>query len=105
MRVFVRTGHLGYIGSVLTPMLVKAGHDVDEDGYRPLCALQFARAVFPNPDLLLTAGQFGRMRIPGSEPYKAILIPDAAIVSDQSRKIVLTVNDDDGRAEDRTAGA
>lgn len=53
-----------------------------------------ARAVFPNPDLLLTAGQFGRIRIPGSEPYQAILIPDAAIVSDQSRKIVLTINDD-----------
>ena len=27
MRVLV-TGHLGYIGSVLTPMLVEAGHDV-----------------------------------------------------------------------------
>ena len=53
-----------------------------------------ARAVFPNPDLLFTAGQFGRIRIPGSEPYKAILIPDAAIVTDQSRKIVYTVNDD-----------
>jgi RND family efflux transporter MFP subunit len=53
-----------------------------------------ARAVFPNPDLLLTGGQFGRIRIPGSEPYQAILIPDAAIVTDQSRKIVLTVNDD-----------
>lgn len=53
-----------------------------------------ARAVFPNPDLLLTAGQFGRIRIPGSEPYQAILIPDAAIVTDQSRKIALTVDDD-----------
>lgn len=52
------------------------------------------RAVFPNPDFLLTAGQFGRIRIPGSEPYKAILIPDEALVSDQSRKIVMTVNDD-----------
>ena len=27
MRVLV-TGHLGYIGTVLTPMLVAAGHDV-----------------------------------------------------------------------------
>lgn len=53
-----------------------------------------ARAVFANPDLLFTAGQFGRIRIPGSEPYRAILIPDAALVTDQSRKIVLTVNDD-----------
>lgn len=27
MRVLV-TGHLGYIGTVLTPMLIGAGHDV-----------------------------------------------------------------------------
>ena len=53
-----------------------------------------ARAIFANANHLFTAGQFGRIRIPGSEPYKAILIPDAALVTDQSRKIVLTVNDD-----------
>jgi RND family efflux transporter MFP subunit len=52
------------------------------------------RAVFPNSDLLLVPGQFGRIRIPGSLPYKAILIPDEAVVTDQSRKIVLTVKDD-----------
>lgn len=52
------------------------------------------RAVFPNSNLLFTAGQFGRIRIPGSEPYKAILVPDAAVVTDQSRKLVLTVNDE-----------
>jgi RND family efflux transporter MFP subunit len=52
------------------------------------------RAVFRNPDYALTAGQFGRIRIPGSEPYQAILIPDAAVVTDQSRKIVMTVRDD-----------
>ena len=35
MRVLV-TGHLGYIGTVLTPMLVRAGHEVvglDSDLY------------------------------------------------------------------------
>jgi RND family efflux transporter MFP subunit len=53
-----------------------------------------ARAVFPNHDLLITPGQFGRIRIPGSEPHDAILIPDAAIVSDQSQKIVMTVAPD-----------
>jgi RND family efflux transporter MFP subunit len=53
-----------------------------------------ARAVFANPNALITPGQFGRVRIPGSEPYKAILIPDSAIVTDQSRKIVLTVDAD-----------
>jgi RND family efflux transporter MFP subunit len=52
------------------------------------------RAVFPNPDFSLTSGQFGRIRIPGSEPYQAILVPDAAVVTDQSRKIVMTVRDD-----------
>jgi RND family efflux transporter MFP subunit len=53
------------------------------------------RAVFPNSNFLFIAGQFGRIRIPGSEPYTAILIPDEALVSDQSRKIVMTVNADD----------
>ena len=53
-----------------------------------------ARAVFANPNRLITPGQFGRVRIPGSDPYKAILIPDSAIVTDQSRKLVLTVGAD-----------
>jgi RND family efflux transporter MFP subunit len=53
-----------------------------------------ARAVFANPSALITVGQFGRVRIPGSEPYQAVLIPDSAIVADQSRKIVLTVGAD-----------
>jgi RND family efflux transporter MFP subunit len=52
------------------------------------------RAVFPNPNLLVTPGQFGRIRIPGSPEYDAILIPDAAIVTDQSRKQVLVVGAD-----------
>lgn len=44
------------------------------------------RAVFPNPDGLITPGQFGRIRIPGSPEYDAILVPESAIVTDQSRK-------------------
>jgi RND family efflux transporter MFP subunit len=52
------------------------------------------RGVFPNPTLLVTPGQFGRARIPASEPYDAILVPEAAIVSDQARKLILTVDDD-----------
>lgn len=53
-----------------------------------------ARATFPNADSLFTSGEFGRIRIPASEVYKAILVPDAALVSDQSRKIVMTVSAD-----------
>ena len=52
------------------------------------------RAVFPNPNLLITPGQFGRIRVPGSEPYQALLVPDSAVVTDQSRKLLMTVSDD-----------
>lgn len=52
------------------------------------------RAVFPNPKFLITPGQFGRIRVPGSEPYQALLVPDSAVVTDQSRKILMTVRDD-----------
>lgn len=52
------------------------------------------RAVFENKDLLLTPGMFGRVRIPGSGEYRAVLIPDEAIVTDQSRRVVYVVGDD-----------
>ncbi|RAZ88831.1 efflux transporter periplasmic adaptor subunit [Mesorhizobium hawassense] len=53
-----------------------------------------SRAVIPNHDLSILPGQFGRVRIIGSSPYEALLIPDAAIATDQSRKIVFVVKDD-----------
>lgn len=53
-----------------------------------------ARAVFPNEDLFITPGQFGRARIPGSNPYDAIIVPDDAITTDQSNRIVMTVSED-----------
>src|SRR6185436_19166345 len=43
---------------------------------------------------LLTPGLFGRVRIPGTGAYKAVLIPDEAIATDQSRRIVYAVADD-----------
>lgn len=53
-----------------------------------------ARAIFPNPDYFITPNQFGRIRVPSSNPYEAILIPDSAIVTDQSNQVVLTVAPD-----------
>ncbi len=53
-----------------------------------------ARGIFPNPNFFLTPGQFGRVRIPGSEPYQATLVPDSAVVTDQSSKILMTVAED-----------
>ncbi|WP_373089056.1 efflux RND transporter periplasmic adaptor subunit [Sneathiella sp.] len=52
------------------------------------------RAIFANKDGFLTPGQFGRIRVPGSDKYIAMLIPDEAIVADQSNKIVMTVTAD-----------
>jgi RND family efflux transporter MFP subunit len=53
-----------------------------------------SRAVIPNKDLSILPGQFGRVRIIGSSPYEALLIPDTAIATDQSRKIVFVVKED-----------
>jgi RND family efflux transporter MFP subunit len=49
------------------------------------------RATFPNPNLFITPGEFGRLRLPMSQPHTAMLIPDAAITTDQSRKVAMTV--------------
>ena len=50
--------------------------------------------MFANPDLVLTPGMFGRVRVPGSPTYQALLVPDAAIGSEQVRKFVLVVGTD-----------
>jgi membrane fusion protein, multidrug efflux system len=52
------------------------------------------RAVIPNKDLSILPGQFGRVRLIASTPYEALLVPDAAIATDQARKIVFVVKDD-----------
>jgi RND family efflux transporter MFP subunit len=54
-----------------------------------------SRALVPNHDLSVLPGQFGRVRLIGSLPYEALLIPDSAIATDQSRKIVFVVKGDD----------
>jgi membrane fusion protein, multidrug efflux system len=53
-----------------------------------------SRAIIPNKDLSILPGQFGRVRLIGSAPYEALLLPDTAIATDQSRKIVFVVNDE-----------
>lgn len=50
------------------------------------------RARFPNPDGVLQPGMFGRINVPGSLPYRGVMIPDEALGSDQDRRIVLVVD-------------
>lgn len=66
----------------------------------PGTGTMIGRAVLPNPYFTLTPGLFARLRLPGRPRYRALLVPDEAIVSDQSRKIVYVV-DDQGVAHDR----
>lgn len=51
------------------------------------------RAIVENKDRLLSPGVFGRVQLYGGE-YDALLIPDGAVVSDQARKIVFVVGND-----------
>ncbi|WP_114946213.1 efflux RND transporter periplasmic adaptor subunit [Microvirga calopogonii] len=51
------------------------------------------RAVFENKDRFLTPGLFGRVTVGASDPYKGILVPDEAIGSDQDRRVVYVVGE------------
>jgi membrane fusion protein, multidrug efflux system len=53
-----------------------------------------ARATVPNPDLFLAPGQFARLRVAVAPPVPALLLPDAAVVLDQSQHLVMTVSAD-----------
>ncbi|MEQ9488348.1 MAG: efflux RND transporter periplasmic adaptor subunit [Alphaproteobacteria bacterium] len=50
------------------------------------------QATVKNDDHVLEAGLFGRVRVAMSDPYLGLLVPDAAIVSDQATKLVYVVN-------------
>lgn len=53
-----------------------------------------ARAVVPNPDYFLTPGMFGNMRLTSGGTTRALLVPDAAVRTDQARKVVFVVAKD-----------
>ncbi len=57
------------------------------------------RAVVRNPTGFLTPGMFGHMRLLGSGAYQGMLIPEDAIVTDQTRKAVLVVGPDNKVAQ------
>ena len=51
------------------------------------------RGVFKNQDQRLSPGVFVRIRVPVSEKYAALLVPEQAIATDQDVKYVYVVND------------
>jgi RND family efflux transporter MFP subunit len=52
------------------------------------------RAQLENPDGLFTPGMFARVQVPASAPYQALMVPDAAIGSEQARKFVYLIDQD-----------
>ncbi len=58
------------------------------------------RAVIENPDNFLTPGMFGHLRLQGSGPYPALLVPDTAILTDLNRRVVYVVGTD-GQVSER----
>jgi RND family efflux transporter MFP subunit len=51
-----------------------------------------AKAEFRNPDHFLTPGMFGRARLLASGAYRAMLVPDESIITDQARRLVFVVD-------------
>ncbi|ANI82742.1 efflux RND transporter periplasmic adaptor subunit [Kosakonia oryzae] len=58
------------------------------------------RALLDNSQRQFTPGLFARVRLPGSAEFKATLIDDKAVLTDQDRKYVYIV-DKDGKAQRR----
>jgi membrane fusion protein, multidrug efflux system len=53
------------------------------------------RATVPNADLFLTPGSFARVQLALGAPVTTLLVPDAAVLPDQTRHLVMTVAPDD----------
>ncbi|TYT26635.1 efflux RND transporter periplasmic adaptor subunit [Luteimonas viscosa] len=54
-----------------------------------------ARAVLRNPERLFTPGLFARVQLEGSGEFDALLVDDKAVLTDQDRKYVYVLGEDD----------
>jgi RND family efflux transporter MFP subunit len=50
------------------------------------------RAVVANPDGFISAGMFGQLRLFALQSFDALLVPDQAVVTDQTRQVVYVVD-------------
>lgn len=72
----------------------KGNLDFTDNGLDPRSGTIRIRASFANPQGFLTPGMFGNMRLATGGTVKALLVPDAAVQSDQARKLVYVVGKD-----------
>jgi RND family efflux transporter MFP subunit len=66
--------------------------DFTDNGLDPRSGTMRGRAVIQNPDLFLTPGMFGNMRLASGGKVRALLVPDTAVQTDQARKTLLVVD-------------
>ncbi|HEX8194006.1 MAG TPA: efflux RND transporter periplasmic adaptor subunit [Allosphingosinicella sp.] len=66
--------------------------DFVDTAVNPSAGTVRARAVVANPTGFLRPGMFGHMRLAASQPYRALLVPDEAIVTDAARRVVYVVD-------------
>lgn len=82
-----------YLGLANETGFPHRGHlDFIDNRLDPNTGTMTGRAIFPNPNLPLVPGLFARIRLPGSSQYRALLIPDEAIGTDQTQRFAFVVN-------------
>jgi RND family efflux transporter MFP subunit len=97
---------LGITQAELTRYPIEVGLQIDE-GYPYRGTLDYVsptidratgtlavRAILPNPDQVLVPGYFVRVRVGAPDEQKSLLVPDAALGSDQGGRYLLVVNKD-----------
>jgi RND family efflux transporter MFP subunit len=68
--------------------------DFTDNGLDPRSGTIKVRASVGNPAGFLAPGLFGNMRLAGGGKVRAMLVPDAAVQTDQTRKVVMVVGAD-----------
>ena len=68
--------------------------DFTDNGLDPRSGTIRGRAILRNPNYFLTPGMFGNMRLASGGTQRALLVPDAAIQTDQARKTLLVLGKD-----------
>lgn len=68
--------------------------DFTDNAIDPRSGTMRSRAVIANPEYFLAPGMFGNMRLTGGGERQALLVPDAAVRTDQARRVVYVVGQD-----------
>ena len=102
--LFLKAQRARAAGAVASPVEIQLQ---DEPGYRWKGQLDFTdngldprsgtirgRAILRNPNYFLTPGLFGNMRLASGGTQRALLVPDAAVQTDQARKTLLVLGGD-----------